>query len=103
MEILEIPYESYRQDSIDGWIIKDSFDDGLSYILLLEKNSKSKVFYIRKNVIKSNSILSKTDVYELRYKDYEDSALLTLDEVLSKSKVMDEIKKLIDKYSKYDI
>ncbi len=102
MDILLLNTSDYIGKEVGEWVIEDATESGISFAFLLKQNEKSKVFFIRKNVIKANVINLPNDVYELWYKDYEDSKLLTLSEISDIDIVLNEMKILIEKYSKFD-
>ncbi len=102
MEILEIEFKKYKGKFVGDWKIVDSALAGPNYIFLLEKENKRKTFFIRRNVIKAETLLLQSDVYDLWYDDYKESKLLSLSEVQNMDIVLSEINTLIDNYSKYD-
>lgn len=102
MDILEINYSSYKGKNVGDWQIVDTILAGPNYVLLLEKDTKHKTFFIRRDVIKANSLLLQNDVYDLWYDDYKESKLLSLSEIQNADFVVNQMEILIDKYSKYD-
>ena len=102
MDILLLNTPEYVGKLVDGWKIDEVAENPLSYVFYLERDGSTKVFFIRKTVILGSSLNLNTNVYELRYKDYEDSKLLTLSEVLDVTHVVNEMKILIAKYIKFD-
>ena len=103
MEILKIEnYKEYIGKTIDEWNIIDCADMPGNYVIVLEKNGKNKFFYIRKNVILSNVLKIDEDVYELWYKDFEDSKLLNLSEILNINTVISKMNELLQKYIQYE-
>lgn len=103
MENLQIQnYKDYINNSIGDWNIIDSDDIGQSYAIVLQKENLQRIFFIRKPVIKAASLGLSNDVYEIWYKDFQDSKLLTLSEVLDINIVLSKIEELLEKYSKYE-
>jgi len=102
MEELTLPIQLYKGKKVGEWNIVDAQDLGNIYLVLLQKNGKTKIFYIRKPVIKAKSLQLSNDVYELWYKDFEDSKLLTLEEISNIDIVIENMNTLINTYSKFD-
>lgn len=102
MDILLLNTSEYVGKVVDGWRVDEVTENPLSYVFYLNKAGATKSFFIRKTVILGSVLNIETNVYELRYKDYEDSKLLTLSEILDATFVVNEIKNLIKKYSKFD-
>ena len=102
MNKLLLNASEYVGKFVDGWKIDKVTENSLCYIFYLEKEDSIKVFFITKTVILGSSLNLNEDVYELRYKDYEDSKLLFLSEVLDVNHVINEMKILIQKYIKFD-
>ena len=103
MENLVIPnYKNYINKKVLDWTISECEDVGPIYAIILKKESLEKIFFIRKIVIKGSALRLDKDVYELWYKNFEESRLLTISEVLDIDIVLSKIEELINKYLQYE-
>lgn len=103
MEFLEIKnWSKFLGKIVNDFTFSNVIDEGPLYVIFLTKNEKTKIFLLRKAVINAKVLNLENDVYELRYKDFEDSELLTIDEILDENILLSKIEKLIKKYSKYE-
>jgi len=102
MDILKLNTSDYLGKMAGEWRIDEIKEERTSYIIYLEKDGDDKKFLIPRAVIKGKSLNLPVDVYEVRYRDYEDSALLNLSEILNGDIVANTMKTLIEKYSKFD-
>lgn len=91
-------YKEYINKPVGDWIISECDDIGSSYAIILKNNSLQRVFFIRKTVINASVLKLDENVYELWYKDFLDSKLLTLSEVLDIDIVISKIQELLNKY-----
>jgi hypothetical protein len=103
MENLVIPnYKNYINKKVLDWNISECEDVGPIYAIILKKESLERIFFIRKIVIKGSALRLDNDVYELWYKNFEESRVLTLSEILDTDIVLSKIEELLNKYSKYE-
>ena len=103
MEELLIPnYKQYIGKSILDWQIIDCVEMPGNYIIVLKRNNFEKFFYIRRIIIKGSALNLNYDVYELWYKDFQDSKLLNTNDILNIDVVISNITQLIEKYSSHE-
>jgi hypothetical protein len=103
MQYLVIPnYKNYVNRSILDWTIEKCMDYPIAYSIVLKKDNSEKLFYINRTVIKGSDLRLDEDVYELRYKNFEDSILLNLNDILDIDIVISKMEELIEKYSSYE-
>jgi hypothetical protein len=103
MENLVIPnYKNYINKKVLDWNISECEDVGPIYAIILKKESLERIFFIRKIVIKGSKLRLDNDVYELWYKNFEESRVLTLSEILDTDIVLSKIEELLNKYSQYE-
>jgi hypothetical protein len=103
MEYLIIPnYKQFINISIGDWAITKCEDGMMAYSITVKKELLERTFLIRKPVIKANVLRLDNDVYELCYHNFQESKLLTLDEVLDTNIVVSKIEELLEKYSSYE-
>jgi hypothetical protein len=95
-------YKNYINRNILGWNIVDSIEFSGNYAIVLKKNDSEKVFYINRAIIKGSDLRLDEDVYELRYKNFEDSTLLNSTNILNIDIVISKMEELIEKYSSYE-
>ena len=95
-------YKNFVNKTIGDWVIVDFEDAGPNYGIILKKESTEMIFLIRKTVIKGSALRLDNDVYELLYKDFQDSRLLTLSDTADMDIVISKIQELLEKYSKYE-
>jgi hypothetical protein len=95
-------YKNYINRNILGWNIVDSIEFSRDYVIVLKKNDSEKVFYINRAIIKGSDLRLDEDVYELRYKNFEDSTLLNSTDILNMDIVISKMEELIEKYSSYE-
>jgi hypothetical protein len=95
-------YKNFVNRTIGDWVISEFEDAGPVYGIILKKESIEKVFLIRKTVIKGSALRLDNDVYELLYKDFQDSRLLTLSDTANIDVVISKIQELLEKYSSYE-
>ena len=100
MENLIIPnYTSYINKTILDWRVVDAVENPSLYIIVLSKGSLEHIFYIRRNIIKGSDLRLSEDVYELWYKDFQDSKLLNSNDILDMDVVISKIGELLQKYN----
>jgi hypothetical protein len=103
MQYLVIPnYKNYVNRNILDWTIEKCVDYPIDYSIVLKKDNSEKLFYINRTVIKGSDLRLDEDVYELRYKNFEDSILLNLNDILDIDIVVSKMEELIEKYSSYE-
>jgi hypothetical protein len=103
MENLTIPnYKDYINKKVLDWDISACEDIGPVYAIILKKDSLERVFFIRKTLIRGSALRLDNDVYELWYKSFEESRLLTISEILNIDIVLSNIEELLNKYLKYE-
>lgn len=102
MDILKLNTSSIKGKMVGDWLIEEIQEQPIAYVLYLSKNTTDKVFFVRKPVIKAESLNLPNDVYELWYDDYKDATLLSLSDALNPDTLVEAIRLLIDKYSKFD-
>jgi hypothetical protein len=95
-------YKDYIGKSISDWDIIDSAELPSLYAIVLKRNDLEKIFYIRRAVIKGNVLNLNDDVYELWYKDFQDSSLINTTDILNIDLVISKMQELIQKYSSYE-
>ncbi len=95
-------YKDYIGKSILDWNIIDAAELPSIYVIVLKRNDSEKTFYIRRPIIKGNALNLNYDVYELRYKNFEDSTLLNSTDILNIDFVISKMQELIQKYSSYE-
>jgi hypothetical protein len=95
-------YKNYINRSVLGCVIIDSVEYPSLYAIVLKKNDSEKVFYINRAIIKGSDLRLDEDVYELRYKNFEDSTLLNSTDILNIDIVISKMQELIEKYSSYE-
>jgi hypothetical protein len=95
-------YKNYINRSILGWTIVDCIEFSRDYVIVLKKNDSEKLFYINRTIIKGSDLRLDEDVYELRYKNFEDSTLLNSTDILNIDIVISKMQELIEKYSSYE-
>ena len=95
-------YKNYINRNILGWNIVDCIEFSGNYAIVLKKNDSEKVFYINRAIIKGSDLRLDEDVYELRYKNFEDSTLLNFTDILNMDIVISKMQELIEKYSSYE-
>ena len=95
-------YKNYINRSVLGCVIIDSVEYPSLYAIVLKKNDSEKLFYINRTIIKGSDLRLDEDVYELRYKNFEDSILLNLNDILDIDIVVSKMEELIEKYSSYE-
>ena len=97
MENLVIPnYKNYINKKVLDWNISECEDVGPIYAIILKKESLERIFFIRKIVIKGSKLRLDNDVYELWYKNFEESRVLTLSEILDTDIVLSKIEELLN-------
>ncbi len=101
-QLLISNYKNYINRNILGWNIVDSIEFLGNYAIVLKKNDSEKVFYINRAIIKGSDLRLDEDVYELRYKNFEDSTLLNSTDILNIDIVISKMEELIEKYSSYE-
>ena len=102
MDILKLNTSSIKGKMAGDWRVDEIQEQSLAYVLYLSNNNTDKVFFVRKQVIKGESLNLPNDVYEVWYENYKDATILTLSEVLNPDTLINSISLLIDKYSKFD-
>ena len=103
MQYLVIPnYKNYVNRNILDWTVEKCLDYPTAYSIVLKKDDSEKLFYINRAVIKGSDLRLDEDVYELRYKNFEDSILLNLNDILDIDIVVSKMEELIEKYSSYE-
>jgi hypothetical protein len=95
-------YKNYINRTILGWTIVDCIEFSGDYVIVLKKNDSEKLFYINRTIIKGSVLRLDEDVYELRYKNFEDSTLLNSADILNIDIVISKMQELIEKYSSYE-
>ena len=95
-------YKNFLNKTIGDWVVTSFDDAGTAYGIVVKKESIERVFLIRKTVIKGSALRLDNDVYELLYKDFQDSRLLTLSDTADMDVVISKIQELLEKYSKYE-
>ena len=100
MEDLIIPnYKDYIGRTILDWQVVDCVELPTLYAIVLKHNDSENIFYIRRTIIKGSVLNLSEDVYELRYKTFEDSLLLNVNDILNIDIVISKMTELIEKYS----
>jgi hypothetical protein len=103
MEYLIISnYTDYIGKTILDWNIIDAAELPTVYAIVLNRNDSEKIFYIRRSIIKGSVLNLSEDVYELWYKNFEDSLLLNATDIMNVDMVVSKISELIQKYSSYE-
>ncbi len=103
MEDLIIPnYKDYIGRTILDWEIIDSAELPTVYAIVLKRDDSEKIFYIRRGVIIGSVLNLNDDVYELWYKDFQDSRLINTTDILDIDLVISKMQELIEKYSSYE-
>jgi hypothetical protein len=95
-------YKEYINKDVFGWNVIDCVDIPGVYIIVLNKENKERIFYIRRTIVKAKDIFGNEDYYELWDKDYEEAKLLTTTEIFDINVVLNKIGELLQKYSKYN-
>jgi len=95
-------YKDYIGKSILDWNIIDSAKLPIVYAIVLKRNNSEKIFYIRRTIIKGSVLNLNEDVYELWYKDFQDSKLINANDIQNIDIVVSKIQELIEKYSSYE-
>jgi len=95
-------YKDYIGKSILDWNIIDSAKLPIAYAIVLKRNNSEKIFYIRRTIIKGSVLNLNEDVYELWYKDFQDSKLINANDIQNIDIVVSKIQELIEKYSSYE-
>jgi hypothetical protein len=98
-ELIINNYRDYIGRTILDWQITDCVEMPTLYLIVIKKNNVEKFFHIRRTIIKGNVLNLNEDVYELRYKDFEDSALLNTNDILNIDVVISKMIELIQKYN----
>jgi hypothetical protein len=103
MQYLVIPnFKNYINTNILGWTIQNFTEYSSVYVIVLNKDDSEKLFHIHREIIKANALRLDEDVYELRYKNFEDSLLLNSTDILDMNIVVSKMEELIQKYSSYE-
>jgi len=95
-------YKDYIGKSIFDWNIIDSAKLPAVYAIVLKRNTSEKIFYIRRTIIKGSVLNLNEDVYELWYKDFQDSKLINSNDIQNIDIVLSKMQELIEKYSSYE-
>jgi hypothetical protein len=95
-------YKNYANRNILDWTIEKCVDYPIAYSIILKKDNSEKLFYINRTIIKGSDLSLPNDVYELRYKNFEDCLLLSETDVLDIDIVISKMQELIQKYSSYE-
>jgi len=95
-------YKDYIGRTILDWDIIDSAELPSVYAIVLRRNNSEKIFYIRRGIIRGSVLNLSEDVYELWYKDFQDSKLLNSNDILDMDIVISKMQELIEKYSSYE-
>jgi hypothetical protein len=95
-------YKDYIGKSILDWDIIDSIQYPSAYTIVLKRNDSQKIFHIRRDIIKASALRLNEDVYELLYKDFEESCLLNSTDILNIDIVISKMTELVQKYSSYE-
>ncbi len=101
-ELVISDYKNYINKNVLGWTITDSIEYPSLYAIVLKKNDAEKLFYIRRGIIKGSVLRLDEDVYELWYKNFEESRLLNSTDILNIDIVISKMEELIEKYSSYE-
>ncbi len=103
MENLVIPnYKDYVGKTVLDWQVVDCAELPTVYAIVLNRNDSEKLFYIRRSIIKGSVLNLNEDVYELWYKNFEDSLLLSSADIIDTNVVISKMVQLIQKYSSYE-
>jgi hypothetical protein len=95
-------YKNYINKTILGWNIDNCMEYPSVYVIFLKQNDSEKIFEIRRDIIKASALRLDEDVYELRYKNFEDSCLLNSTDILNIDIVISKMTELVEKYSSYE-
>lgn len=95
-------YKNYIGKTILDWQVIDCLEMPTMYLIVLKRNDVEKFFHIRRGIINGSVLNLNEDVYELRYKSFEDSVLLNTTDILSIDVVVSKMTELIQKYSSYE-
>jgi phage-related protein len=102
MEKLKLDTSSIKGKMVGDWRIDEVQDQLHVYALHLSNNGSDKLFFIRKQVIKGESLNLQNDVYEIWYENYKDGTILTLSEISNPDTLINSINSLINRYSQFD-
>lgn len=92
-------YTGYINRTILDWSVVDVEENPSTYVIVIRKGQLENFFYIRRNIIKGSDLRLSEDVYELWYKDFQDSALLNSNDILDMDVVISKIGELLQKYN----
>jgi hypothetical protein len=95
-------YRDYIGKTIFDWQVIDSAELPTVYAIVLKRNDSEKIFYIRRGIINGSVLNLSEDVYELWYKNFEDSLLLNSTDIVDVDIVVSKMTQLIQKYSSYE-